>query len=150
MARRPADSYNDEEFDAREAAVVDAQIEIHRLLEDKEITQAELARRMGVSEPYVSKLINGIAPNLTLRTYASIMHNLGEDAYIGIASYVDGLKGLNKSNDFMESNVITLNFRAATEYNVDIEDETIGNFSVPLSYVDRQLQAEVTELMVAA
>lgn len=85
MARRSDNvEYSREERYAREAIVVDAQIEIQRLMEQNGITQKQLAGRMGVTESYVSQFLGASARNLTLRTYASIMFHLGEGLQRGL------------------------------------------------------------------
>ena len=45
-------------------------------LESQGMTQAELARRLNVSPPFVSRLLSG-NPNLTLKTLGRIAHALG-------------------------------------------------------------------------
>jgi transcriptional regulator with XRE-family HTH domain len=63
---------------AEESFILDAQMTIQRLLNEKGLTQAELARRLGVGESYVSQMLGDSARNLTLRTVARVMVALEE------------------------------------------------------------------------
>lgn len=69
---------------AEEALILDAQIAIQRLLNERGMTQVELARGMGVTESYVSQMLGASARNLTLRTVARVMTALGEVPEIAI------------------------------------------------------------------
>ena len=69
---------------AEEALILDAQIAIQRLLNERGMAQVELARRMGVTESYVSQMLGASARNLTLRTVARVMTALGEIPEIAI------------------------------------------------------------------
>ena len=137
MAHRPAESYSDQEFYAREAIIVDAQIEIQRILETKNISQAELAKRMGVKGPYINRLISGPASNITLRTYASIMHHLEEEAYIGVTSYISSLNVIRNFTEICHdtdgtSNIIEWDFSRKNEVDIiDVEIEDDRNFCMP-------------------
>lgn len=63
---------------AEEGLVVDAQIFLHNLMEEKGITRAELARKMGVSRPRVTQMLSDECSNLTIRLLARAVHVLGE------------------------------------------------------------------------
>lgn len=63
---------------AEESFIVDVQINIQWLLNDKGMTQADLARALNVSEARVSRLFGDDARNLTLRTIARIFKVMGE------------------------------------------------------------------------
>ena len=69
---------------AEEALILDAQIAIQRLLNERGMTQVELARRMGVTESYISQMLGASARNLTLRTVARVMTALGEIPEIAV------------------------------------------------------------------
>lgn len=42
------------------------------MLDSGEITQRELAHRLGTDEGYISRILNGGRPNLTLKTLADM------------------------------------------------------------------------------
>ena len=69
---------------AEETFILDAQMIVQRTLNQKGITQAELARRLGVGESYVSQMLGDSARNLTLRTVARVMTALGETPQLTI------------------------------------------------------------------
>lgn len=63
---------------AEDSLIADVQFTIHNLLEQKGVSRAELARRLSVSEAYVSQLFSDVTRNLTLRTIARVFKALGE------------------------------------------------------------------------
>jgi transcriptional regulator with XRE-family HTH domain len=69
---------------AEESLILDTQIAIQSVLNEKGITQADLAQKMGVSESYISQMLGASARNLTLRTVARIMSALGEIPHVTI------------------------------------------------------------------
>lgn len=74
-------STNDQERNAifaEEAFVVDAQLFLHSLMEEKGFTRADLAKAMGVSRPRVSQVFSDDCKNFTLRLFARAVHALGE------------------------------------------------------------------------
>lgn len=78
---RPADELAPEEFaiiEAQEFFVVQAQHTINRLMRENRVSQAELARRLNVSEARVSAMFSS-DKNFTLRTIAKILHAIGEE-----------------------------------------------------------------------
>ena len=60
----------------RERAYMEAYMLIIRLMDEKGVSKAELARRLGRSRPYVTKLLNG-STNMTIRTIADVLFHLG-------------------------------------------------------------------------
>jgi transcriptional regulator with XRE-family HTH domain len=71
---------NDKEYDtlvAENRFVTDIQMEIERAMEDQNISQAELARALEISEARVSQVLAGNGKNLQARTIARIAHILG-------------------------------------------------------------------------
>jgi transcriptional regulator with XRE-family HTH domain len=63
---------------AEEALVVDVQVLLLNWMEEKGISRAELAKRMGVSRARVTQLLSDECKNLTIRSLARAAHALGE------------------------------------------------------------------------
>lgn len=63
---------------AEEALVVDVQLLLHALMEEKGMSRADLARAMGVSRPRVTQMLSDECKNLTVRLLARAAHALGE------------------------------------------------------------------------
>jgi len=70
-----------------EGVVIRTNERICELMEARGITRAELARRLGKSPPYVTRLLNG-RPNMTLKTLTEIAVALGEAIEVFIPSSV--------------------------------------------------------------
>ena len=66
---------NDPEYEL-EGVILEITEQIARELAKQKVTRAELAKRLGVSKPYVSKVLNGM-PNLTLAKMVQISRALG-------------------------------------------------------------------------
>lgn len=89
---RPAEQDDEAVYErlvAEEGLILEAQMEIIRSLNDRGLTQADLARKLGVSESYISQMLGLSARNLTLRTIARIAHALGEPAHLSLGSRPD-------------------------------------------------------------
>ena len=78
--------------DAKFAAEVDAELaalqledDLTRLREASGLSQRELARRLGVSQPFVAKLESGRVKNLELRTLVRTVAALGGELRVVIA-----------------------------------------------------------------
>jgi len=63
---------------AEEALVVDVQIFLHNLMEEKGVSRAELAKAMGVSRARVTQILSDECRNLTVRSLARAAYALGE------------------------------------------------------------------------
>ncbi len=63
---------------AIEGLVFNVQLKIHQALKDNDISQRELARRVGVSPARVSQWLSQTGANLTLKTLARIFHALDD------------------------------------------------------------------------
>lgn len=63
---------------AEEALVVDAQLFLHNLMEEKGFSRADLARLMGVSRARVSQLFSDECKNFTIRNFARAASAMGE------------------------------------------------------------------------
>ncbi len=62
---------------AEEGLILQGQMLIQRALNERGMTQKELAAKLGVGESYVSQMFSDAARNLTLRTIARVLHALG-------------------------------------------------------------------------
>lgn len=71
-------------LEAQEMFVVQAQVAINRLMREHNVSQADLARRLGVSEARVSSMFAN-DKNFTLRTIGRILHAMGEEAMLTTA-----------------------------------------------------------------
>lgn len=92
------DARSDEfrELYAEEAFIADLQQAIHLLMEQKGVSRAELARRIGVSGAYVTQMLGNKPQNLTARTIARVYVALGEEPCIRTKSephHVGGVDG---------------------------------------------------------
>ncbi len=63
---------------AIEGLVTEAGEFIARLMEERGVTKAELARRLGKSRAYITQMLSGSA-NLTIRTLAELAYALGAE-----------------------------------------------------------------------
>ena len=86
------------------AFLVDLVADIDWLMKDKQVSKAELARRLGCSEPRISKIFGGKrnSANLTASTIARIMAALGESEVFISSPRLEQLKSSvqNKKANF--------------------------------------------------
>jgi DNA-binding phage protein len=59
--------------------------DVWRLMEEQKVSLAELARRLGTSRAYVTKLLGGNA-NFTLQTMAKVAMALGAQVHVHVAN----------------------------------------------------------------
>jgi|Deesub1362A_J573_1020465.scaffolds.fasta_scaffold23972_1 transcriptional regulator with XRE-family HTH domain len=106
--REMLDKYRDDLEFRLEELILDFTEKIVQNMREQNISRAELARRLGVSRAFVTKLLNG-NPNLTIKTMMSIADVLGCDLNLDI--YPRGFTPRNfyfyenkvfKSRDFTE------------------------------------------------
>jgi len=71
------EDWNYEELLAEETLVVNVLEDLLGALKDKGLSQADLARRLGVSRSSVNRIFRG--RNLTVRTVARLAHAIGVD-----------------------------------------------------------------------
>jgi predicted XRE-type DNA-binding protein len=70
-------------LEAAEAAfILEAQMEIQKLLSVNGMRSRELAARLGVTEARVSQMLGDAAKNLTLKTIVRIFHQFGEKPHL--------------------------------------------------------------------
>lgn len=67
-----------------EAAKIDFALEVRRLMDEKEINNSQLAERLGVSKPMVSKLLRGDT-NMTIETMVKTSVAVGGEFFVRIA-----------------------------------------------------------------
>lgn len=67
-----------------EAAKIDFALEVRRLMDEKEINNSQLAERLGVSKPMVTKLLRGDT-NMTIETMVRTCAAVGGDLFVKIA-----------------------------------------------------------------
>lgn len=70
-----------------ELAILEFTEALSRRMEEKKISQAELAATVGVSQPYISKVLKGNA-NLTLATMTKLALALGARVHVQLAPLV--------------------------------------------------------------
>jgi transcriptional regulator with XRE-family HTH domain len=81
---------NDKEYDtlvSENRFITDVQVAIERAMDEKHMTQAQLARSLNISEARVSQILSGNGKNLQARTIARIAHVLGLQAAIDFKDY---------------------------------------------------------------
>ncbi|GBD99037.1 helix-turn-helix protein [bacterium BMS3Abin07] len=86
------DKYKDDLEFRMEVVILDFTEKIVRKMEEKDISRAELARRLNVSKAFVTKMLNG-NPNLTIKTMMSVADALECDLNLDI--YPKGFKAKN-------------------------------------------------------
>lgn len=74
---------------AEEELILHAQMLVQRVLNEREMSQKQLAHRLGVGESYVSQMLGASARNLTLRTIARVLKALDAKAIITLDERVE-------------------------------------------------------------
>ncbi len=95
MAKRAAeslDSLSNREIIDAENLVIDAQLLIQELLNERDLTRSDLAKLTGVSKSRLTQLM-GSEANPTLRTLAKIFTALDEHLLLGRSSKVNAQAG---------------------------------------------------------
>ena len=70
-----------------EGVLLEVNERICEIMQQKQISRADLARRLGKSRAYVTRLLNGL-PNLTLKTLTQIAIALGEGIDVFVPSSI--------------------------------------------------------------
>jgi transcriptional regulator with XRE-family HTH domain len=68
--------FGDEREMAEEGLILDVSQQLFEVMEKDGVTKAELAKRLGCSKAYITKLLRGPS-NMTLRKVAEVFHALG-------------------------------------------------------------------------
>ncbi len=104
---------------AQTAAVLDAANLISEAMEEKGINQTELARMLGVSRGYVSRLLSG-NENMSIKNVARVLFKLGK-------KYKQTVIAIETNNDYGK----VLSFKDYTEKVADIDKRNITTKSEP-------------------
>ncbi|MDA2911771.1 helix-turn-helix transcriptional regulator [Nitrospiraceae bacterium AH_259_D15_M11_P09] len=92
-----------EDFDFRlEGFILDLTRQICGIIEAKNITRAELARKMGVSKAYITEILTG-QPNLTLESMLKIADALDSQLRVSIGD--QSVTKANVSSSFQEMDI---------------------------------------------
>jgi transcriptional regulator with XRE-family HTH domain len=67
-----------------ELARIDFEEDLYRLMEEQELSQADLAKAVGVSPAFISKVLHG-STNYTLKTMAKLGRALGASLHVRLA-----------------------------------------------------------------
>ncbi len=86
------DKYKEDLEFRTEEIILDFTEKIVTMMEKKNISRAELARRLNVSKAFVTKMLNG-NPNLTIKTMVSIADAL--ECNLNLDIYTKGFKAKN-------------------------------------------------------
>ena len=89
LERWASDNQANSQLVAEERLILEVTEGIWTILDEKQISKADLAGRLNKSKAYISQLLNGNR-NMTLRTLADIVHVLG--ANIDISWRYDSAK----------------------------------------------------------
>ncbi|MCX6374328.1 MAG: helix-turn-helix transcriptional regulator [Actinobacteria bacterium] len=79
MATSTADHTGERE----EGAILDFTEALYTAMEDQGVTRAELARRLGTSQAYITRVLSGHA-NFTLKTMTKLAMSLGLQLEVGL------------------------------------------------------------------
>ena len=104
---------------AETAAVLDAANLISEAMEEMGLNQTELARMLGVSRGYVSRLLSG-NENMSIKNVARILFKLGK-------KYKQTVIAIETNNDYGK----VISFKDYTEKVADIDKTTITTKSEP-------------------
>ena len=86
--RRVPTAFEELGFPAEEAEHLriraDLMIALAQLIEDREWTQAEAARRLGVAQPRISDLVRGKIERFTIDTLVTMLSHAGADVTVTV------------------------------------------------------------------
>lgn len=125
---------------AEEALVVDAQIFLHTLMEQKGISRADLAKAMGVSRARVSQMFSDECKNFTIRLFARAAYALGEKVELDCDHFRCVREQKVRRTARQSTNVATLNAWHEIE-----EEET-----TPISCPHNRLESYVSSIELKA
>jgi len=91
--------FGDERQMAEEGLIFDVSQQLFEVMEKDHVSKAELARRLGCSKAYITKLLRGPS-NMTLRKVAEVFHALGYTLKLKAAPNEDCLLVCYKRPDY--------------------------------------------------
>ena len=97
----PSEEINAAVF-AEEDFVVDVQIYLHQLMEEKGVSRSELARAMGVSRARITQIFSDDCKNFTVRLLARAAHALGEEPKVISKRATEGSGKEEKSSETVQ------------------------------------------------
>lgn len=115
---------------AVENLVFQVQIEIHKLMQQCGVDQAELASRIGVTPARVSQIFSKGGPNLTLRTIGRILHALGECGEFKVGKFIADDAKIEKRVDKERVRKIATNAIFPKQWNEDPANDNHAPTSV--------------------
>lgn len=77
---------------AEEAFVVDVQILLNKIMKEKGLSRADLARSMNVSRARITQIFSDDCKNFTVRLLARAMHAMGESPELTCNFHLDELR----------------------------------------------------------
>jgi plasmid maintenance system antidote protein VapI len=86
--------------------------DIWRLMEEQKVSRAELARRLGTSRAYVTKLLGGNA-NFTLHTMTKVAMALGATIHVHVADQKAVTRWIDELSSEQEQTVATATARSS-------------------------------------
>ncbi len=98
-----------------ELSIIDLNEKIIAMMDERKVSRAELARRLGVSKAFITKMLNG-NPNMTIKTINSLALALDCQLYLDI--YPKGFKLARKP-------VFVYNNKNYTAYVPPVADEVL-------------------------
>jgi len=106
--------------------------EFQRLTENENICRAELARRLGVSPAYITKVFRGNA-NFTIETMVRLARTVGARLHLHLTPQGQEVHWITWDYDPLDQQIATVNFKADHYENVSMEGEMEGEYDLAAS-----------------
>lgn len=129
---------------AEETLVAEAQMLLHMMMKEKGVSQAQLARMLGVSRAHVSQLFSLEPKNLSLKKVARIASILGSSVTLTDRSYFQRLRDRERrERDCIERNGWHFDeSMMAHEPFLNIFSQDPANENEPLPYFSEEIEFE--------